>query len=166
MKSKKFPKGFTLVELIMTISLLGIMAAVSGSMIVSLMQMSVYAPRQTKAREVAQEALDVMIEGDSRVRGMRFSNKVVEATDGAFTYEYGYPTYSEKRKVRLSWDGSKLYSQYSDYGDMVTGLGDFGPNEVIPYIATGDIQIKQRVVSGSARPIFKYYKQNGGAWTA
>lgn len=155
-------RGFSLVELIVTVTIIAIMAAVSAGIVIAVVQLSIYMPATMKARMVAQEAVGVMIEGTKDLPGIRFATGVVDASDDQFTYTCGYPANNDKRNVRFLSSGNKIYRSYTGYGDPVSGpQGPYSSNEKIPYYAGGDVSITPYSQPG----IFSYYKEDGSVWS-
>jgi len=133
-------KGVTLIELITSFLIVAIVAAATAGIIISLMEFFVYTPREMKARRAASDAMERIIEGENRMRGIRYASSIVDASPTQLTYIVGYPTTDEKNVVRitLDTDNSRLYRTY-------TGAGDTNPANlptpdswhIIPYYATG-----------------------------
>ena len=80
-------KAFTFIELIMVIAIIGILS-VSGAWIMTyFVQNSVYIPNQLNTDMVANEALKIMVEGDSAAKGLRFCQAVNTITsNNQFTF--------------------------------------------------------------------------------
>lgn len=159
-------KSFTLVELAVVISIIGILAATTAGIVVSLTQLIVYLPREMRAKIIAHEIMETMIEGESQKRGMRYATVVKDASPIQFTYTFGYPGNTDKRNVRFEWDSAenKIYRSYTALGDV----GDDPPpsyssEEAIPYYARGDISVTGR--ASAPNTIFTYFKADGTLWT-
>ncbi len=147
-------------ELIVTISVISIIAAASAGIIIYLLQLFIYLPRQTTARRVVHEVIDIMTEGESSRRGMRYAAQIQEASSTQFRYIFGYPGNADKRSMRLRLDQSKIRRSYTAFGDPVTGPGSsYGGEEVVPYYAAGSIS----VAGSQSNPnrIFTYFTADG-----
>ena len=70
-------RGFTLIELVIIMLIIGILAGVGSSIIVSVVQDLMYAPKNLNMDMLAQDAMDKIIEGDSTLaHGLRFSKEI------------------------------------------------------------------------------------------
>lgn len=157
--------GATLIELIITITIVSILAAVSAGIIISVMQMFIYLPREMTARSVAAEAVDIMIDGQSLERGMRYAVQVQDASPTQFVYTFGYPGNADKKNIKFQLSDGKIYRYSTVFGDPITGPpASYGPAEIIPYYAQGDISISGP--SGNPGTIFTYFKQGGSPWVS
>jgi len=73
-KSKiKKNSGFTLIEAVMVISIIAILSVTGVFLMTYLIQNSVFIPNQLNCDMLASDAMDIMIEGDSQAKGLRFS---------------------------------------------------------------------------------------------
>lgn len=160
MHGNRRAKGFTLVELIVTVTILAVMAGTTAGIVLSLLQMVVYLPKETRARLVAQEALYSFIEGDRGVMGLRYANMILAANSTSVSYRVGYPYSGDIRDVELALNGAKPQRRYTDLGSA--GSGSYGSWETVPYYITPDINI----TGLSSGAIFSYFKSDGTAWTA
>ncbi len=157
--------GSTLIELIVTITIVSILAAVSAGIIISVMQALVYLPREMKTRSVAAEIIDIMIDGQPQIRGARYAMQVQDASATQFTYTFGYPGNTEKRNIRLQLNSGKIYRYYTAFGDPINGpQPPYSSAELIPYYAGADVSISGQ--PGSPNTVFTYFKQNGSAWVS
>lgn len=157
-------RGATLIELITTIVIISILAAVSAGILISVLHIFIYLPKQLKTRMVGQEVINAVCEGESGKWGIRYSTEILDASDDQFTYSFGYPVNNDKRNIRFKYDGvtKKIYRYCTAFGDPVTGTTNlsYGAAELIPYYATGDITI----IPQPDIPLFSYFKQDGSAW--
>jgi len=159
-------KGVTLIELVTTILIISIISAVTAGIVISLMQLFVYLPREMKARNIAHEVMDIMGEGETQRRGMRYAVEVQEALPTRFIYTFGYPGNTDKRIMRFRWDNAskKIYRSYTAFGSDLATLPQppYGPEELIPYYASDEISINGRPANPNT--IFTYFKADGSAW--
>jgi len=80
-------KAFTVIELIMVIAIVGILSVSGAWLMVYFVQDSVYIPNQLNTDMAANEALKIMVEGDTIAKGLRFSQKVnAIASNNNFTF--------------------------------------------------------------------------------
>lgn len=157
--------GFSTIELIATILIVLIIAAVTAGILASLMQLFVYLPREMKARTIASEAMEIMAEGEIGKRGMRYALEIQDASPAQFTYTFGYPGNTDRRNMRFRWDSTtnKIYRSYTAFGDPVLGpQPPYSAEDAVPYYATPEISIIGR--PSSPNIIFTYFKQDGSAW--
>lgn len=157
-------KGFTIVEVIITMALIGIIAGVTSGILLNLMQLFVYLPREMKARTIAHDVMELMIEGEPQRRGMRYAVEVQDASSTQFTYTFGYPGNTDKRIMRFRWDSAakKLYRSYTAFGSGLATppeLPNISSGEQIPYYASGEISINGPAASPNI--IFRYFKEDG-----
>ncbi len=161
-------RGATLMELIMAMVIIAIISGVTAGIIVSLMQLFVYLPKEIKTRDIAHEVMDIMIEGESQRRGMRYAVNVQVASPTQFSYTFGYPSDSDRRNMRFRWDstGKKIYRSYTAFGVPLGGTPPpYGAEETIPYYARGDVSINGTGSPGSEY-VFRYYKADGTQWVS
>lgn len=152
--------GATLVELIVTMSVVAIIAAATAGIVVYLMQLFIYLPRQMRARDAAHEVIEAMIEGEASKRGMRYAMRVQDASSTQFTCTFGYPANTDKRNMRFRFYGNKIYRSYTAFGDPVNGpQPPYGQEEIIPYYAAGDISISGE--TSNPNVIFTYFTASG-----
>ena len=76
MRKYKKLSGFSLIELIMVIAIIGILAAASSLIMVYTVKNSVFIPNQMNMDKLAMDAIDIMIQGDSQARGLRFAKAI------------------------------------------------------------------------------------------
>ncbi len=159
---KKRDSGFSLIELVVTISIVAILAGATTGIVISLMQIFVYSPREMKAKAIAHDVIETMTEGITQKRGMRYAMQIQDASPTQFTYTFGYPGGADERNIRFRWDSAakKIYLSYTDFGDPVNGpQPPYISEESIPYYTGGDISITEN--SASPNTIFKYYSADG-----
>lgn len=152
-------KAFTLIELIVTVSIVAIMAAVTAGMVIYVMQLFVYLPREMKARTIANEIIETVTEGESQKSGLRYAVGIQNASSNQVDYTFGYPGSSARRLMRFRWNSgtNKIYRSYTAFGGSI-----YGAEELVPYYATGEISIRGR--SQASTTIFSYFKADGSTW--
>lgn len=69
-------RGFTFIELIMVIAIIGILAGAGAWIMVYTVKNSVFIPNQLGMDKLATDALNVMVEGDAQAKGLRFSREI------------------------------------------------------------------------------------------
>lgn len=156
-----------MIELITTAMIITVLAATSAALIATSIQLFVYLPREMKARSAAQEALDVMIDGESGgsgsaavLMGMRSAASINGASPLHFTFITGYPGRENQRIVEFSYDQASRVINRSHSAVGSTGI----VQEVIPYYGSGDIKVYG--VAATPNSIFTYYKADGSAWVS
>jgi len=158
-------KGFTIVELIVTVTIIAILASVTTGLIAYFMQVVMYAPREMKAKTIAQEIAESIIEGQTLKRGTRYASEIQDASATRFTYIFGYPGNTDKRSMRFRWDSAakKIYCSYTAFGDATSGpQPPYGQEEAVPYYTRGEISVTGRTANPST--VFTYFKQDGSVW--
>lgn len=162
-------RGATLIELVVTITIVAIMAAVSAGIIVYLLQIFVYLPQEMKARTIAQEVLATIIEGEpGKQQGLRYAAGILTVTRTAATdrilYSAGYPGAADRQRVQLRWARRGTTGPARYEGTIlrrVSPLGSttLGGEETVPYYAGGGTWVR----GNPANPptVFRYYKANG-----
>jgi hypothetical protein len=159
-------KGFILIELLTTITIVLVVAAVTATPAILLMQLFLYLPQESQVRSIAQDAMDLSIDGSPGLRGMRYCIRVREALPGQFVYEAYTTEFRGQRRLiylRLDSVAKKLYRSWEP-------LVDYGPapsftreEAVIPYYAAGaDISVTGPAAAPGA--IFTYYRTDGTPW--
>lgn len=130
--------GFTLIELVMVILIISILSVVGSFLMLYFVQNSVFIPSQLNAQMLASEAMDIMIEGDSSAKGLRFSRSITTVEDNRVIFR------NQDRQViryRLDTGTNKLYRSISG-----------GPEALLPYYLTSGIN-----VIGINNALFTYY---------
>lgn len=148
-----YKKGFTIIELVMVMLVLGIIAVVGADQMLRFIQNSVFIPNKLNVDMIGQEILDLMIEGYqaegyARAKGLRFSTSITAAGPSSVAF-----TNTDAQAVAFSWSSAdkKIYRSVNA-----------GANQVIPYYLPSGISIEQK---GSI-PIFTYYTAEEGGTTS
>jgi prepilin-type N-terminal cleavage/methylation domain-containing protein len=80
-------RSFTLIELVITMLIIGILAGVGSSIIVSVVQDLMYAPKNLNMDMLAQDAMEKIIGGDSNLaHGLRFSKQITAIAANSITF--------------------------------------------------------------------------------
>ena len=132
-------KGFTLIELLMTMAILAILSVSGAWLLIYLVQSSVIIPNKLNADMVAQEAMDIMIEGDRQARGLRFSRNITESLNESVAFKN-----ADNLTVRFRWDSGnkKIYRQINSSAEAV-----------IPYYLGSGVT----VAPAANASVFSYY---------
>lgn len=106
MKNNKLSGGFTLIELLMVIAIIGVLAGAGSWIMAYTVKNSVFIPNQMGMDKLANDALNIMIEGDGQAHGLRFSRIItnISATRVDFINQDAHAVY-------YRWDNAanKLY---------------------------------------------------------
>lgn len=130
--------GFTLIELVMIILITGLLSVAGLHIMQFTVQNSFYLPNQVQADLVAAEAIEIMVEGDSQAKGLRFCKGVTTATGNqvAVTNQDG-----QTISYRLDAGTGILYRKI-----------DAAAEVMIPYFKAADMTL-----SGVGGALFTYY---------
>lgn len=134
--------GFTLIELVMVIAIIGILSVSGAHLMAYLVQNSVFIPNKLNMDMAASSALDIMIEGDSSAKGLRFSRSISSVADSQVVFNN-----QDNQTISYSLDTgtNKLYRSIS--------LGAEAP---IPYYITSGVN-----VTAPSNKLFTYYDSSG-----
>ena len=131
--------AFTLIELITVMAIIAILSVSGSWLMVNLVKNSVFIPNQLNMDMLASDALNIMIEGDGRARGLRFSKAITSISGNnqlSFVNQDG-----QNIQYRLDTGVNKLYRLISA-----------GPEAPVPYYLTSGINI-----DGKNSKFFTYY---------
>ena len=153
----KEKKGFTLIELIMVISIVAILSVSGAYLMIYLVQNSVFIPNQLNMNMLASDALDIMVEGNSQARGLRFSRIItaidpyrVDFTDPAGqTISCRLDTVTNQLKRKIGANPETLIPYYQRSGISMTGKS----GRVFTYYAGDESTITPPVGAANVRRI-------------
>ncbi len=143
-------KAFTLIELVMIMVIIGILSVSGAWLMVYFVQDSIYIPNQLNTDLVANEALKIMIEGDSSTTGLRFSQGVTAIAANSITF-IGTDQTGQPQSITYELDTTKNILYRSING---------GADTQIPYYPGVNIFPK-----GGNTPLFTYYDATGNVTT-
>ncbi|MCF7908236.1 MAG: hypothetical protein K9L86_05155 [Candidatus Omnitrophica bacterium] len=152
----KIKKCETLIELIMTMLIVSIVAAVVAGAMIFFVQLFIYSPRQLDCQKIAQEISNLMIEGTPDARGLRYTRSIIDASSTQFSYSYGYP--AVVLSVRFRWDSGDghIYRSIS-----TNSGGSWSAESVVPYYIPTELTIDGKDTTGV---IFSYKKASDADW--
>ncbi|MBN1405949.1 MAG: type II secretion system protein [Candidatus Omnitrophica bacterium] len=142
--SIKKTAAFTIIELITVMVIIAIVSVVSVGIIAHFMRHSIYLPDQMNVVQVADTAMDLIIEGDDRARGLRFAWPIISVAPNDITF-----INSDKHQVR-----------YRILNNKLTRTIDSGAEEAIPYYTGSGIN-----VAGQNNALFNFYNGLDAATT-
>lgn len=151
MRSKKpltvRQSGFTIVELIMVMLIIGVLVSTGVFLMMHMMQNSVFLSNKLNAEMAGQDLMDTMIdgyqsEGYARVKGLRFSKEITAISANSITF-----VNTDNQNVQFAWDSlNKRINRF------VNG----GAAEKIPYYLPSDMYIDE----AGTTAVFIYYDAN------
>jgi len=143
----------------MVILVIGIISAIACGVVIYFVQMFIYSPRQLDVQKLALEVSKTIIEGDPDIRGIRFARSIIDASDGQFSYTYGYPA-ANQLSVRYRWDNTDGHIYRSTSTDQGSS---WSAESVIPYYMPASITIDGKTTPGV---IFDYKKAGDVDWVS
>lgn len=137
----EYSRGFTLIELIMVIAIIGVLAFSGGWLMMHFVRDSVFLSNQLNMDMLATDALNVMIEGDSQAKGLRFSRQITAIADTQLTF--------------LNQDGQTInYRLDTATGQLYRAING-GAEVVMPLYLKAGIRIL-----GKGGKLFLFYDSN------
>jgi len=142
-KNLKALKGFSFIELLMVIAIIGILSGAGAWIMGYTVKNSVFIPNQLNMDKLANDALGVMIEGDGQARGLRFARVItgISASQVTFINQDGLA-------IIYRWDTgtNKLYRKIGAAAEVI-----------MPAYASG---LSGVTISGKSGTLFTYYDAN------
>ena len=148
---KNRKKAFSIIELIITILILAIIGGMSVAFFTPLVNLFFYSPTQLMVDNTAQELMHILIEGDHKAKGLRFSKSISSADEDTIRF-----TTSDNDTVIYRWDVTeeRIYRNinaqgeslipYSYYGNIVV-TGDPTTSEIFQYYDSSDLKLSTPV---------------------
>ena len=138
-----FKRGYTLIELIMAVVILGILGTIGAAFFQPLITMAFFTPAQLRTEQIGNQMVFDIYQGDSRAKGLRIMKKIKTATATSLTY-----LDNSSVEATLSWDGgTKRLSR------TVNGV-----TQLLPLQAPNHSVLLDGVYPGT---IFRYYDSSG-----
>ena len=138
------PKAFTLIELIVTIVILGIIAAAGASFFFPVLNMFFAAPVQVRSQQIGNFIADNCIEGSPSSEGFRMMKSIVSASDTSINYL----RLPDSSSITLSWSNATKKLTKTDPSGSYVLPKEYSSNEMSLDGQTAGI-------------IFKYYDLAG-----
>jgi prepilin-type N-terminal cleavage/methylation domain-containing protein len=130
--------GFTLIELIMVIVVVGILSVPAAYIMIHFVQNTIYLPSQMNTDMILERVQDVLIEGDATAKGLRFSRAMSSIADDDLTF---INQDGDTVRYRLDTGNGKLYRSI-----------DGGTEYVVPYYWPSGV-----TAAGLSGAVFTYY---------
>ena len=139
-------KGFTLIEIIMVIAIIGILSGAGAWLMANTVKNSVFIPNQLNMDKLAKDALDIMIEGDAQAKGLRFARVISGNTVNQVTF-----INQDGITIIYRWDTglNKLYRKIGAAAEAI----------MPGYVSS----LASVTLSGKSGTLFTYYNANEGA---
>lgn len=157
-------RAFTLIELVISITLLGVLAFAGFFVMAYLVRNSIFIPNKVNMDTLAADALNIMVEGDGQAKGLRFSRAITDSQDNTVTFinqdghavsyrldtdtfklyrsidsgaEENLPSYSSASGINMEGKSSKLFTYYDRDENMTTVASDVRRVEIALLARTG-----------------------------
>ncbi|MFC1806983.1 type II secretion system protein [Candidatus Omnitrophota bacterium] len=142
-------RSFTLIEAIMTITIIGVLAVSAGSFFIPMMNMLFYLPSQISVAQMSHHLVDIIMEGDNQAGGLRYAISITSADEDEIEF-----VTQDNDTVVYRWDSGdeRLYRNINGAGETLA-----------PYTYYGDIIAKG---SSSDSQIFRYYDSSASVISA
>ncbi|MEW6075013.1 MAG: hypothetical protein AB1530_01765 [Candidatus Omnitrophota bacterium] len=153
--------GNTLTEAVLVIAIIAILSSCGVYLMLFLLQDAAFIPQKLNIDMMLQDAMDNIVEGDSKARGLRFCKYVVTAEPNQLAFvnqdnqRIQYRLSALTLKLYRSIDGSAdaLIPYYTNTGMDINGLGDtafryYDANESAP---ANPLEVRRVVVGLEAR---------------
>lgn len=160
----KEKKGFTLIEAIMFMLIIAVLAGSGAWIMAYTVKNSVFIPIQLNMDKLANDALNIMIEGDAQAKGLRFSRIITAITDNRVDFinqdaqtiyyrmdiginklyrsingaaETALPYYSSASGIAMSGKNGALFTYYNSAEGIPVIPGDVRRIKMILIAKTG-----------------------------
>jgi prepilin-type N-terminal cleavage/methylation domain-containing protein len=140
----KRAKGYSIVELVVVMLIIGVAAAVVASILVPPIQMLAYLPNTLTMNMLGQEAMDKIVDGDGLAKGLRFCRNITAYSANSVTF-----TDQDSKTVIIALSGGKLTRTINAVVD-----GSFLRYQGDPNIT---------ITTGRNGALFLYYNSSEGA---
>lgn len=139
----------TLVELIITMVVVGIISVSAAAFFIPMANLFFYLPSQLMVEQTAQTVIDIIVEGDRDAEGLRYAKSIESADEDELTF-----VTSGGDTVNYSWDATerRIYRNINIQGERL-----------IPYSYYGGIIVKG---ASSDSEIFQYYNSSASKMQA
>ena len=155
MISAKEKKAFTLIEFVMVISAVSVMAVGAVVFFIPLTNLFFVSPRQAAVEFMGQEILDLIIDGNTQVKGLRFLKAISSASATQIDY-----TDADDKTVSIRWDqpSLKFYRNINSAGEVSLPLyctastkiqGKAAADIIFSFFDTAGAEIASPVDAGS-----------------
>ena len=136
--------GFTLIEAVMVMAIVGVLSVPGAYLMSYFVNNGIYIPNKLNMDMLASDALDIMIEGDSQAKGLRFSKSIISIQDNRVLF-----TNQDNQAIRYRLTGATevTLDPYLIYRSI-----NGGPDTVLPYYASRGVRI-----TGKDNKLFTYY---------
>ncbi|MDD5560674.1 MAG: type II secretion system protein [Candidatus Omnitrophica bacterium] len=139
----RLKRGFTFIELIMVMAIIGILAGSGAWIMAYTVKNSVFIPNQLGMDKLATDALNIMTEGDNQAKGLRFSRAITAL--GAYRVDF------------IDGDGKTVYFRLDTGTNKLYRSINGAAEQTIPaYSSAAGLNL-----SGKSGALFTFYDSTG-----
>jgi len=139
--------GWTLIEMTIVFVVIAILSVVGVQLVSDFLRHSIYTTRRLAADTAAAEAMEIIVDGDARAKGLRFCKEIRQMIHNG---TYDGVEFINQDGVRV------MYVIFEDYlTRMIDEGGGWSEAEFIPYY-----QYPQINISGQDGQLLTYYDSN------
>ncbi len=120
--------AFTLIELITVIVIITIIAGVTSAIVLFFMKNTIFLPSQMNVQQAADVAMDIIIEGDDKAKGLRFASETTSAKADFIRF-----TNFDDQDIRYRIRKDRLQRRIGNK-----------PWEIIPYYAADNLRVTRQ----------------------